>query len=191
MATYKKLVKQNYLVLEIGASTIDRTRDLSKLCKKIIGVEYQKKRLPCNHGNIEYTLGDWQKLDKIIKPNTVDLAISSHTLEHIPNDKKAINQLYKVLKPNKYAIITTPNRKRLIRVIIEFFTSERKFPHWEHIREYTELDLEKLIKSTNFKKFTITPVVIGFHFQNIKICFTKVPNILKKYANCWEIILKK
>lgn len=191
LLTYKNLVKPNYLVLEIGASTLSKTIDLSKYCKKIIGVEYQKKRLLKDIDNIKYFLGDWQKLNKIIKPNSIDLAVSNHTIEHIPDDKKALNQLYEVLKKNKYAIISTPNRKRLTRVLIELITPERKFPYWEHIREYTESDLVKLIKSTKFKNFKITPVVIGFHFGKIRICLTKVPNMLKKYANFWEIVLKK
>lgn len=191
LATYKRKVKPNFIVLEIGASNTNRTKDLSKFCKKLIGVEYFDKRLPIKNKNIKYILGDWQKLDKILKPNSIDLAISSHTIEHIPNDIEALNQLYQVLKPNKYAIITTPNRKRLARSIIETFTPERQFPYWEHIREYTESDLTSLIKKTNFKKYKITPVVIGFHFWKIRLCQTKVPKIFRKYANSWEILLQK
>jgi ubiquinone/menaquinone biosynthesis C-methylase UbiE len=189
--TYQKFVKPNFTVLEIGASTSSRTEELSLFCKEIIGIEYNKNRLLNNTKNIKYFLGDWQRLDKILKPNSIDLAISSHTIEHIPNDVKAINQLHKVLKSNRYAIITTPNRQRLTRSIIETFTGKRKFPYWEHIREYSESDLIKLIKKTKFKKFHITPVIIGLHFWKIRICNTKVPPIFKKYANCWEIILEK
>lgn len=191
LKTYKSLVKPEFTVLEIGASNKNRTQDLGRFCKKIIGIEYQKDRLPKNQKNIAYQLGDWQKLNQIIKPNSIDLAVSSHTLEHIPNDLLALDQLNLVLKPNGYAIITTPNRKRLIRSIIEIFTPERKFPYWEHIREYTELDLIKLIKKTKFKKFKIIPTVFGFHLWKIRLCSTSVPNIFRKYANCWEITLQK
>lgn len=188
---YKQLVKPNFTVLEIGASTQARTEELSLYCQNLIGVEYYKKRLLKNKNNIQYLLGDWQKLTKIIKPNTIDLAISSHTLEHIPNDYEAIKQLYQVLKPSSFAILITPNRKRLTRFIIELFTKEKKFPHWEHFREYTENDLIKLLNKSDFKYYKITPIVFGFHFGKIRICTTKVPLIFKKFAYCWEIILKK
>jgi len=191
LKTYQRLVKPNFTVLEIGASNLSRTNDLSIYCQKIIGVEYQKDRLPKNKKNIYYVLGDWQKLTKFIKPNTIDLAISSHTIEHVSNDLLALNELYQVLKLDSYAIITTPNRKRLIRFLIELITPERKFPYWEHIREYTESDLIELIKKTKFKKFKIIPIIFGFHFWKIRLCSTFVPHIFKKYANCWEIILKK
>lgn len=188
---YQQIVKPKFTVLEIGASNKSRTKDLSLYCQNLIGVEYYKKRLPKNNNNIRYLLGDWQKLNQIIKPNSVDLAISSHTIEHIPDDSEALRQLYRVLKSGSYAILTTPNRKRLSRFLIELFTSEKKFPNWEHVREYTEIDLIKLIKKSDFKNFIIEPIIFGFHFWKIRICTTKVPLIFKKYANCWEITLKK
>ena len=188
---YKQLVKPNFTVLEIGASNMSRTKDLSLYCKKIIGIEYNKDRLPKESSNIKYLLGDWQQLNKIVKPNSIDLAISSHTIEHIPNDIQALNQLYQVLKPKSVAIITTPNRKRLIRSLVEIFTPEKKFPCWEHVREYIESDLIKLIKKTNFTNYKIIPVVFGFHFWKIRLCSIHVPNMFRKYANSWEIILKK
>ncbi|MFA6185077.1 MAG: class I SAM-dependent methyltransferase [Candidatus Shapirobacteria bacterium] len=191
METYKNIVRPNFIVLEIGASTIDRTNEIAKYCQKLIGVEYLNERLLKNHNNIHYQLGDWQKLTKVIPQNSIDLAISSHTIEHIPNDIKALNKLYSVLKPNSYAILNTPNRKRLVRQIIELFTNERQFPYWEHIREYTEDDLIKLIKKTKFKEYKITPVCFGIHGGNIKFYLKKVPKHFRKFSNFWEIVLKK
>jgi len=189
--TYKNIVKPNFTVLEIGASNINRTNEIAKYCKKLIGVEYLKARLLKNHNNIQYRLGDWQKLTKTISKNSIDLAISSHTIEHIPNDIKALNELHSVLKPESFAILNTPNRKRLVRQIIELFTGEKKFPYWEHIREYTEHDLIELIKKTKFKKYKITPVCLGIHGGNFKIYLKKVPKPFRKFSNFWEITLKK
>jgi ubiquinone/menaquinone biosynthesis C-methylase UbiE len=191
LETYKKIVKLNFAVLEIGASTTNRTNDLAKYCQKIIGIEYFSERLPQDHNNIYYKLGDWQKLTKIIPPNSIDLAISSHVIEHIPDDVKALNELYIVLKPNSCAILNTPNRRRLTRQVIELFTGERKFPYWEHVREYTEEDLIKLISKSNFKKYQIIPVVFGIHGGTFKIYLKNVPKYFRKLSNFWEIILQK
>jgi ubiquinone/menaquinone biosynthesis C-methylase UbiE len=188
---YKKLVKLNFTVLEIGASTINRTNDLAKYCQKVIGIEYFNERLPQSHDNIYYKLGDWQKLTKIIPPNSIDLAVSSHVIEHISDDIKALNELYIVLKPKSFAILNTPNRKRLTRQVIELFTGERKFPYWEHVREYTEEDLIKLISKSNFKKYQIVPVVFGIHGGNFKIYLKNVPKHFRKFSNFWEIVLQK
>lgn len=189
--TYQKIVKKDDIVLEIGASTITITDEIAQYCKKLIGIEYFNERLPKNHNNIYYKLGDWQKLTKSIQKNSIDLAISSHVIEHIPNDLEALNELYCVLKPNGCAILNTPNRKRLTRQVIELFTGERKFPYWEHIREYTEKDLIELISKSKFKKYKITPIVFGIHGGNIKIYLKNVPKHFRKLANFWEILLIK
>jgi radical SAM superfamily enzyme YgiQ (UPF0313 family) len=188
---YKKIVKKNDIVLEIGASTPKRTEELSKYCKKVVGVEYFKERLPKSHNNIIYILEDWQKLTNSIAKNSIDLAVSSHVIEHVPDDLKALNELYDVLKPNSQAIITTPNRQRLTRRVIELFTGKRKFPYWEHIREYIEPDLIKLISKSKFKKYKITPLVFGVLSGRYQLFFKKVPKIFRKLANFWEINLYK
>lgn len=42
------------------------------------------------------------------KDNTFDVIICNHVLEHVPNDQKAMQELYRVLKPNGWAILQTP-----------------------------------------------------------------------------------
>jgi len=189
--SYNKYVNKHSIVLEIGASNIEKTKMLSKYCKKLIGVEINQKRIPENFDNVHYIHGDWQYLSKTIKPDSIDIVISSHVIEHVQYDLKAINELYKVLKKGGIAILNTPNRKRLTRAFIEFFTGPRKFPYWEHVREYTEEDLLNLLKKSKFKNFKILPVVFGIYGGNIYIYSKSVPNIFKKWSNFWEIHLFK
>jgi len=189
--TYKKYVNENSIVLEIGASNINKTKQLSKHCKRLIGVEIIPERKPENFDNVEYLLGDWQELTKIVSLSSIDIAIASHVIEHVRDDLKALNELYEVLKPGGVAIINTPNRKRFVRAFIEFFTGERKFPYWEHIREYTENEIKSLIDKSNFKKYNIVPLVFGIHGGKIFIYFKNCPKILRKFANFYEIQLFK
>jgi SAM-dependent methyltransferase len=39
---------------------------------------------------------------------SVDVVISNHVLEHVPDDQKAIAETYRVLKPGGFAILTVP-----------------------------------------------------------------------------------
>ena len=165
------------IVLEIGASNIERTKQLSELCCKLIGVELFPERKPNNFGNVEYLVGDWQHLSEIIPPDSIDIAVASHVVEHVPDDLRAINELYAVLKHRGVAIINTPNRKRLVRAIIEVFTGDRKFPYWEHVREYTEKDLLNLLNSSLFKKFYIKPVAFGIHGGPVYFYLERCPKI--------------
>lgn len=189
--SYKKYVSKTSIVLEIGASNIGRTRQLASLCHKLIGVELFPERKPNDFENVKYLLGDWQNLSRVIHPNSIDIAVSSHVIEHVSDDLKAINELYAVLKKGGVALFNTPNRKRLVRTAIEIFTGERKFPYWEHVREYTEKDLLNLLIASKFKKFHIYPVVFGIHGGPIFMYIEKCPHILRRYANFWKIYLFK
>jgi len=190
--TYRNNVKATDTVVEIGASILGRTQKISKSCQKIIGIELFANRIPkIKDRKIQYVVADWQKLSSALPANSVDLAISSHVIEHIPDDLKALNELYIVLKPGAVAIFNTPNRLRLARLIIEIFTGPKKFPWWEHIREYSLEDIKKLCRLSPFKKYSITPIVFGFHNAYFKIYSKKVPKCFEKYANYWEVKLIK
>lgn len=189
--SYSQYVKKRHTVLEIGASSIERTKDLAMLCHRLIGVELLPEKKPKDFENVKYIAGDWQNLSDFIRPKSIDIAISSHVIEHVQNDLKAINELYTVLKPKGIVLLNTPNRKRLTRTVIEKFSGARKFPFWEHIREYIEKDLIKLLKASRFQKYKIIPVVFGIHGGPIYLYSEFVPKRFRGLANFWEIHLFK
>lgn len=191
LQSYKKCISKSATVLEIGASNIERTKELASSCCKLIGVEYFSARIPQDFENINYIAGDWQRLSEFIEEESIDVAVAYHVIEHVADDKRAINELYKALKVGGMAIITTPNRKRLIRAMIEMFIGERKFPFWEHQREYTERDLLNLLESSCFRKFQIIPVVFGIQGGPVFWYLESVPKSFRKLANFWEVHLFK
>ncbi|MBI1884570.1 MAG: hypothetical protein HYS08_10280 [Chlamydiae bacterium] len=90
--------------------------------------------------------------------------------------------------------MNTPNCKRLARQLIEFFTGKRKFPWWEHVREYTEQDLRRLIGLSPFSDFKIISLVFGIHnvpHVPFSVFLTRVPRLLKNLSNYWEVHLLK
>ncbi len=189
--SYLMNVKPEHTVLEIGASVPERTRQLASKCRRLLGVELFKDRMPAPEGNIEYVNADWQELSKHVPENSIDIAISSHVIEHVTDDLKALNELFKVLKPGGIALINTPNRKRLTRAVIELFTGERKFPYWEHQREYVENDLERLLAASSFRTGNIIPIVFGIHGGPVFCYMEEAPASLRKFANYWEVHLTK
>lgn len=189
--SYRRFVKPSHVVLEIGASVVERTREISRHCARVIGVELMPERKPADYGNIHYVLGNWEELTAVLEPESVDVAISSHVIEHVPDDLKALNELHRVLKHGGVAVINTPNRRRLTRRIAELFTGERKFPYWEHQREYIEADLQRLLAASDFKRYEIIPLVFGLHGGRVFCYARKVPRFLRSMANYWEIHLFK
>ena len=195
--TYKSIVNPEMSVVEVGSSNVERTIELARYCKRLIGVEKSLERIPADskffNYNISIVNGDWHDLSKVVFPNSIDIVVASHVIEHVKDDIRCLDEAFKVLKRGGYLLFNTPNRKRLTRSIIELFTGERIFPYWEHMREYDRLDLEKLVASSRFSesKAKITGIVFGIHGMGIRLFIKKVPVFLGKFSNFWEVLIQK
>jgi len=70
-----------------------------------------------------------------------DLIICSHVLEHIPDDRLAIKELFRVLKPTGTAILQVPISASLQQTIEDPYLTdprerERRFGQHDHVRIY-------------------------------------------------------
>ena len=93
--------------------------------------------------------------------NTFDLIMCTHVLEHIPDDKKAMSELYRVLKPNEgVALLTVPidSSRAATFENPEYNTPELRskyFGQWDHVRIYG-LDYPDRLRAVNFSVEEIT-----------------------------------
>ena len=116
-----------------------------------------------NH-KIEYINGDLNplKAEKVIDvtniqfhDNYFDFIICNHLLEHIQDDRKAMCELFRVLKPEGFAILQVPISKKAKETFEDFsITSpgERKiyFGQKDHVRIYGK-DYKERLESVGFK----------------------------------------
>jgi len=87
--------------------------------------------------------------------NEYDVIFCNHVLEHIPNDTKAMQELYRVLKPGGMAILQIPqdlNRETTYEddSITDPQERARIFGQYDHVRIYGRDYFEKL-RSIGFK----------------------------------------
>jgi len=73
--------------------------------------------------------------------NTFDFIYCSHVLEHVPDDRKAIDELYRVLKPDGKALILVPLNRSLDKTLEDpsYNTPELRLKHYlqsDHLRFY-------------------------------------------------------
>ena len=188
---YKTIVKKDMVVVEIGSSNFQKTRELSRYCKKLIGIEIDINKVFRPIDNIETINADWQNLSSILGDNSIDIVISSHVLEHVPDDLRAINETYRVLKKGGQLLFITPNKQRLTRYLAKLIHFEYKFIYGEHVREYTEEDIIKLILNSKFNNYTIRYIVFGLHAGKFMFYLKECPRLLKKFANFLEVQLIK
>lgn len=117
-----------------------------------------------NLSNIDYVTTDLEspladvKADICNLPfpdNSFDVILCNHVLEHIKDDQKAMSELYRILKPNGWAILQVPqdlNRENTFED--DSITDPRQraaiFGQYDHVRIYGK-DYFQRLRSVGFK----------------------------------------
>jgi SAM-dependent methyltransferase len=110
-----------------------------------------------------------------IKPNTYDTLISCDVLEHVPDDKEALNEIFRVLKPGGICLLTVPQKDGLQDTyenssITTPSEREKEFGQADHLRIYG-LDFKERLKNAGFE----VQVVDDSHFDKVQV----IRNVLK------------
>ncbi|CAM1348586.1 class I SAM-dependent methyltransferase [Tenacibaculum insulae] len=93
--------------------------------------------------------------DLPFKDNEFDVVFCNHVLEHIPNDTKAMQELYRVLKPGGFGIFQIPQDLSRETTFEDDSITDRKeraeiFGQYDHVRVYGRDYFNKL-RSIGFK----------------------------------------
>ncbi len=101
------------------------------------GYSYNKNIIHLNISDLEF------------KNNKFDLIICIHVLEHIIEDRKAISELFRVLKPGGKAFIMVPLDENIEFTIGDLSITNHKkrkqlYGQWDHVRLYGRDFIERL-----------------------------------------------
>jgi ubiquinone/menaquinone biosynthesis C-methylase UbiE len=97
-------------------------------------------------------IGDITKLN--FKNNTFDLIICNHVLEHIIDDRTAMNEIYRVLKKDGIGILQVPIDKNLEKTYEDNTLVSKKqraehFGQYDHVRVYGK-DYKNRLEDSGF-----------------------------------------
>jgi len=84
-----------------------------------------------------------------------DFFICSHVLEHVPDDRGALRELYRVLKPGGEGLMMVPIRLDLDAIDEDFSAGpaerRRRFGAEEHVRMYSRQGFVRRVQDAGFK----------------------------------------
>ena len=114
--------------------------------------------------NLEYTTTDLLSPIADIKAdicnlpfedNSYDIILCNHVLEHIPDDAKAMQELYRVMKPGGYGVFQIPqDLSKAVTFEDDSITNKKErakiFGQYDHVRVYGRDYFDKL-RSIGFK----------------------------------------
>ena len=114
--------------------------------------------------NLDYTSADLfspivdVKADIVDLPfedNSFDVIICNHVLEHIVDDRKAMSELYRVMKSGGWGIVQVPMKNSLEKTYEDFTITDPKerqkhFGQYDHVRWYG-MDYFDRLKSVGFE----------------------------------------
>ncbi len=140
-----------------------------KIFRKLKNLDYTTADLYTPHVDVKADI-----LDLPFKENTFDVIFCNHVLEHIIDDKKAMQELYRVLKPNGMAILQIPQDLSLEKTYEDFsITSEEErakhFGQYDHVRIYGKDYFDKLRS-------------VGFKVEEVDYSKTISSELVKKYC---------
>ncbi|WP_282115888.1 class I SAM-dependent methyltransferase [Cellulophaga baltica] len=105
--------------------------------------------------------------------NSFDIIFCNHVLEHIPDDTKAMEEIYRILKPNGWAVLQIPQDLKRATTFEDDTITDRKerakiFGQYDHVRIYGRDYFTKLRE-------------IGFHVDEVDYTSKLTPENIDKY----------
>ncbi|MCM8827263.1 MAG: class I SAM-dependent methyltransferase [Candidatus Omnitrophica bacterium] len=156
------------LILDLGSGLGNLATEIAKRFTKseVWGLDISKEMLlqaeslakEEDLSNLKFKLMDVHKLD--FSPNSVDLIVSHGSLHHWESPVEVFREIYRVLKPSRFAFIVDLKRdapKSLIEEITSFLTSKEKEGFLNSLNSsYLPAEIENLLGEADIRNFEIT-----------------------------------
>lgn len=135
---------QNYKVLHIAPE-----QEFLRKFKKMKNLEYTSADLFSPIVDVKADI-----LDLPFEDESFDVIFCNHVLEHIADDKKAMSELYRVMKKGGWGILQVPMKNSLEKTYEDFSITnpqerQKHFGQYDHVRWYG-MDYFERLKSIGF-----------------------------------------
>ena len=135
--------------LEIGAGSCELSLALAGRLERVWAVDAVDPEIDPDRAPGAFTFVPDGRLDEAVPPDSVDLALSCHLVEHLhPDDlQDHLSAVFGRLKGGGAYAVVTPNRLYGPHDISRYFSDE---PLGFHLREYTHVELAAELERAGF-----------------------------------------
>ena len=141
--------KTNFFVDRLRVLHIAPKYCLQKTFKTLSNLDYVSADLSSPIAMVKIDITDIPYAD-----NYFDVILCNHVLEHITDDRQAMRELFRVLKPNGWSILQVPMDRDRAQTFEDFSVTslkerERLFGQYDHVRRYGR-DYQDRLKQAGF-----------------------------------------
>ena len=163
---YLKYLSAKDIVLDMGCGLGQHSINISPKVKKVVAFDISSKIIEIASRrasdekikNIRFEAVNAEKSFPYID-NFFSSVLCLDVLEHLKNQNLAMREIRRVLKPKGKLFLSLPNRetswKKLQASVGLFYYSD-----YDHKREYTKGEIERLCRKYNFEVKFVRPVVL-------------------------------
>lgn len=172
--TILKMVGSHNKVLDVGCGTGLLSSLMKNQGNDVCGIDISEVALrKAELRGIKVKLGNIDN-NLPFDDDIFDVVVCSEVIEHLFNPIEALEEIRRVLKPEGFLVLTTPNMAYILRRIALLFG---KFPEevkwartsntneWEHIRFFTLTSLIKVLESAGFSCIEIQGIYCFMNFS--------------------------
>lgn len=189
---YGKLLKKRDIYgkkfLEVGCGLGYFSNKASIIGAKVTGIDIGPELVKINKKKTpggKFVVASASKLP--FKSNSFDIVLSTEVIEHVENQKRAMKEMLRVLRPGGLLVITTPNR--VFKPLFSFLSFIRIRPYrgngkwfypWE-FKKFFDKDDTKIIEEVFFNFiYPIKPLDFFEKFSVLKYLMINQGYLVKK-----------
>jgi len=148
-------------------------------------LEQQLRKLPglAYHSADLYNPKAMHKIDITHIPfaeASFDWVYCSHVLEHVPDDRRALGELWRVLKPGGQAVVLVPLKGEVTDedpTVTDPLRREERFGQFDHVRQYG-LDFVDRLKEAGFAVRVLRQETLGLGEQELLRMGLHTPDVV-------------
>ncbi len=129
---------------------------------EVLGLDYSVSAIEyavTHYPNIEFAVGNAYNLP--YSENYFDIVVCNNIWEHVPDPLRLLDEIKRVIKPERYLIVSTPSRYRFGNLVRVLLGKRVVFMSKHHVTEYSVGQVVEQMEFGGFDEIQVVSKTIG------------------------------